>query len=494
MKQRFPKLFKAALLAFIFLVLSACAHLQIKEKGVVYPLERMSEQGNLQRQRVDLNWVQRGKLEQVIISTMGELDTYSELAEWAAEDDANGRVERFSGGQLFVYYLGKMIFSPAEELSYDYVSFIDVCEGPDGLDRLQFQMLRGGTANADIDDRLFLYYDESSKGFEYEIIENRYLLDSCNLEVGNERGEQVGKEREALRSIFEQLRPSEDGTYIDEYACKDQPLPTKTFLKAGIEKQLEQVRDYIGVEIEPPVDVDERKGGEWSDGSEMFLPSVVINDVAENELWRIVEVSYYEIWESWGVLLAENKRNGEWTAFYNIPVGGSKVFLYLSEDIELVGSSLRGSFCIDCSGWGNFESFEVALDDFTVHKTHGYRFVDYPVKEVYDGPIAELDRKSHELAQVFPTRIREQLAGGADFAGHYSVMEAGCGTECQMIVITDVITGKVIGGLTARAGVEFKLDSQLIITDSDPFCVSEGLCEPAYYELESGKLIELRNE
>ncbi len=465
--------------------MTGCSHLQVREEGIVHPLENLPAYGN--RQRVDLHWVRADKLETIFISTIEAFEVYSENLGWAAETNSGGRIERFSEGQIFVYYLGKMIFTP-QELIYDYVSFVDVCEGDDGRDRLHFQLLRGGTANADIDDRLFLYYDESSKDFEYEIIENRYLLGGCSLEKGIERREQAEEERQILQALFDQLRPSEDETFIGEYTGSDKPLPTKSFSKTDIEGLFSQVRAFIPEEVEVVADSNNEE-----EYVETFSPVIGVDDVAENNFWRIVAVIYEEIWESWGVLLAEDKLTGEWTAFYNIPTGGSKVNLYLSDDIELVGDSVRGSFCQNCYGWGDSESFEIALNGFTVQKTHGYRFIDYPVDAVYDGSIAALDRQSHEAARVFRTRISEQLADGVNFAGHYSVTEVGCGTECQILVVTDVITGKVVGELTARAGAEYQLDSRLMILDSAPFCVAEGLCDPTFYELESGNLVELRD-
>ena len=47
------------------------------------------------------------------------------------------------------------------------------------------------------------------------------------------------------------------------------------------------------------------------------------------------------------------------------------------------------------------------------------------------------------LDRKYRTAIREGLAQGVNFAGHYVVVEWGCGTGCSSFVIVDAITGTV---------------------------------------------------
>ncbi|MDE4456082.1 hypothetical protein [Psychrobacter sp. DAB_AL62B] len=70
-------------------------------------------------------------------------------------------------------------------------------------------------------------------------------------------------------------------------------------------------------------------------------------------------------------------------------------------------------------------------------------------------------------ARMFRTRIRNGLAEGANFNGHYSFITFGCGTSCVMSYITDTRTGKVFqppfgGESTPELAIEFKVDSNLI--------------------------------
>ena len=70
-------------------------------------------------------------------------------------------------------------------------------------------------------------------------------------------------------------------------------------------------------------------------------------------------------------------------------------------------------------------------------------------------------------ARMFRTRIRDGLAEGANFNGHYSFITFGCGTSCVMSYITDTRTRKVFeppfgGESTPELAIKFKLDSNLI--------------------------------
>lgn len=43
----------------------------------------------------------------------------------------------------------------------------------------------------------------------------------------------------------------------------------------------------------------------------------------------------------------------------------------------------------------------------------------------------------------FRTRIRAGMSTGPDFAGHYAIVQIGCGTECTLAFVGDVATGQV---------------------------------------------------
>ena len=70
------------------------------------------------------------------------------------------------------------------------------------------------------------------------------------------------------------------------------------------------------------------------------------------------------------------------------------------------------------------------------------RFEQYPATETFRGkpapPILKTpgDRK-------FRTRIREGAAKGPNFAGHFTIVEWGCGTSCVSIAVVDAKTGEI---------------------------------------------------
>src|ERR1044071_4570487 len=70
------------------------------------------------------------------------------------------------------------------------------------------------------------------------------------------------------------------------------------------------------------------------------------------------------------------------------------------------------------------------------------RFEDYPVREVYKGPVARV-RLDSKQARMFRTRLREDSRGGPNFAGRYTVVIWGCGTGCAQMGVVDSKTGRV---------------------------------------------------
>jgi len=65
-------------------------------------------------------------------------------------------------------------------------------------------------------------------------------------------------------------------------------------------------------------------------------------------------------------------------------------------------------------------------------------------ERVYQGPIrlpdfAGRDRKFND----FRSRIRDGMRTGPDFAGHYAIIQIGCGTSCNFAYVGDVSTGQV---------------------------------------------------
>lgn len=72
-------------------------------------------------------------------------------------------------------------------------------------------------------------------------------------------------------------------------------------------------------------------------------------------------------------------------------------------------------------------------------------FDKYPAEQIYKGvpapPKLDADQR------MFRTVIRRGAKSEVQFAGHYTVPQAGCGSGCSGYFIVDSITGKVYNGV-----------------------------------------------
>jgi hypothetical protein len=105
--------------------------------------------------------------------------------------------------------------------------------------------------------------------------------------------------------------------------------------------------------------------------------------------------------------------------------------------------------------------------DFIGQKAEPPDFKKYAA-DVYAGKPAPLNLRSHRLARMYRTSIREQLhEEGINFAGHYTVAVMGCGTGCSITTIVDARDGnayfpQVFEGWTSVIGdYEFKDDEDI---------------------------------
>lgn len=130
------------------------------------------------------------------------------------------------------------------------------------------------------------------------------------------------------------------------------------------------------------------------------------------------------------------------------------------------------------------------------------RFREYKVKRIYRGEPARALITGE--FRMFRTRIRQGAKSDVEFAGHYTIPRWGCGTECNVFMIVDSISGKVsdglgIGGLPfdwleERGGdeaiprMEFYPNSRLLKINA---CPNEENCGLYDYEMVDGKGLKL---
>jgi hypothetical protein len=73
----------------------------------------------------------------------------------------------------------------------------------------------------------------------------------------------------------------------------------------------------------------------------------------------------------------------------------------------------------------------------------GFKFSDYRIA-LYKGKLAPPNFKTDPAAYEFRTQIKDQCKDkGIDFAGHFTLVQWGCGTECAETAIVDRITGSI---------------------------------------------------
>jgi hypothetical protein len=97
------------------------------------------------------------------------------------------------------------------------------------------------------------------------------------------------------------------------------------------------------------------------------------------------------------------------------------------------------------------------------------KFDQFKVTSIYKGPtrLPDFQRRDRQFAD-FRTRLRDGLKAGPNFAGHYSVVQFGCGTGCSRVYLADNRTGKVFefprgGEDNQHLDLSFKLDSRMLV-------------------------------
>ncbi len=137
-----------------------------------------------------------------------------------------------------------------------------------------------------------------------------------------------------------------------------------------------------------------------------------------------------------------------------------------------------------------------------------YKFSDFSVSNVYHGKLAKPRINSCAGAYEYRTRIKEGCEySGVNFAGHYTIVGWGCGTECINIAIVDRVTGQVYMGFsfqsnktdydTGMYGKIHQKDSRLLLINSGLTDIIAGYqklnhyIKPEFYEWTGNDLKKL---
>ncbi|UOQ50914.1 hypothetical protein [Hymenobacter cellulosivorans] len=127
--------------------------------------------------------------------------------------------------------------------------------------------------------------------------------------------------------------------------------------------------------------------------------------------------------------------------------------------------------------------------EFELYQRFTYRhaFADFPAAPGR-GAHVRPDFKTNPQARWHITRITEGAKQPANFAGHYRLVTWGCGSSCQMSVLVDQHTGRIYDVPQTSSGLEYRLNSRLLITDhfaeegdTSTYLVNSIYPAPAFY-------------
>lgn len=121
---------------------------------------------------------------------------------------------------------------------------------------------------------------------------------------------------------------------------------------------------------------------------------------------------------------------------------------------------------------------------------------DYPIRGGLKGKTSLPDFKNRDSEfNAFRTRIRDGMKQGPNFAGHYSVIQFGCGTGCSGVVVADNRTGQPVrfprgGEDNMYLDLKFQLDSRLLAAQWLDH--EAGRCFTEFFDYDRSKWILLR--
>lgn len=107
-------------------------------------------------------------------------------------------------------------------------------------------------------------------------------------------------------------------------------------------------------------------------------------------------------------------------------------------------------------------------------------FEDYPAEHFFQGDPAKVDFKSRPGSKLFFTRLTNGVAKGPNFAGAYTVVGWGCGTNCVSYSVVSAETGKVSEFLSSCGAASYQLDSALLIINPPPISYYPRGCTTRY--------------
>ena len=123
-----------------------------------------------------------------------------------------------------------------------------------------------------------------------------------------------------------------------------------------------------------------------------------------------------------------------------------------------------------------------------------YPFDRYPVKHVYAGKPAA-PKLITPTEREFQTVLRKGAAKGTNFAGHYAVVEWGCGSNCISFAVIDALTGTVYEHNPPvndeyPCGLTYKPESTLFVVSKGS--TANGDCKPHLYNWNGSEFLPIQ--
>ena len=133
----------------------------------------------------------------------------------------------------------------------------------------------------------------------------------------------------------------------------------------------------------------------------------------------------------------------------------------------------------------------------TEPQTRSLSFDSYPPEQIFSGAVTFPDfQRRDNWASRFRSRINDAVELGPNFAGHFTVVEVGCGTFCRFAYVVDVNNGQVFsfpygGEEQYQLGLVYASDSRLLratwktpyweeVNQSVDTCVSQDMLWNGY--------------
>ena len=126
----------------------------------------------------------------------------------------------------------------------------------------------------------------------------------------------------------------------------------------------------------------------------------------------------------------------------------------------------------------------------TIAMARDYKLEDFPAEKTSVENTAKIDFTSNPSLKKYKTVLTEGMKEGPNFAGNFTVVSFGCGSNCAIVVVLNS-SGKILHEANACAGKEYSIKSNLLILNPLDEEYSLPGCDPEYYVLKNGNIEKL---